>query len=73
MATGRVIEWDGANGLIGETTTADRVRFTVQSLHILLPGDVRVGLDVEFDRVDVTGNPHGNRPRTATDNRHQSS
>ncbi|QJW97249.1 helicase-related protein [Frigoriglobus tundricola] len=57
MARGNVVEWDGASGSIGERATADRVRFASQSLQVLLPGDVHVGLEVEFDRVDETGKP----------------
>ncbi len=52
MSRGTVVEWDGKAGVIRERASADGVRFATESLHILLPGDVRVGLDVDFDRID---------------------
>jgi len=57
MGKGKVIQWDGTNGLIREEATGDQLRFTAQSLYVLLPGDVKVGTPVDYDRVDEKGKP----------------
>ncbi|QJW97250.1 DUF1156 domain-containing protein [Frigoriglobus tundricola] len=61
MGKGKVSKWDGASGLIREEATGDQLTFTAQSLHVLLPGDVKVGTAVDYDRVDETGKPSAAR------------
>src|SRR5437763_1543609 len=59
MARGKVIQWDAQRGIGFLTDTADgaRVFFGDRGLRGLRPGDVRVGLEVEFDRADTDRGP----------------
>jgi superfamily II DNA or RNA helicase len=53
MPLGTVAEWNGTDGKI--EAAGERLRFSTQDLHVLEPGDIVVGMDVEFDRADVSG------------------
>jgi CRISPR-associated protein Cmr6 len=57
MARGKVSQWNGSIGHITDEADGARVFFGDRALRGLRPGDIHLGMDVEFDRVQDDRGP----------------
>lgn len=63
MARGKVIQWNGQTGFLSDQNDSARVFFGDRNLRGLSSSDIRVGLELEFDRGQSERGPRANNIR----------